>query len=67
MRKSARVTIKKWTTYRRIDALLAILDEYRDFPCTRRLQNLRKLGDSLLQNLRRTDIDFGDYDHDGDI
>ena len=47
-----------------IDALLVVLDENGYFPCPGALENPRDLGDGLLQNLRRADIDFRDNHQD---
>lgn len=48
-------------------AILPVLDEYWDFPRSLGFQNLGKLSDSLLENLGRTDIDFGDDYHYRDV
>lgn len=45
-----------------VDALLAVLDEDGDLASSGRLQDLGELSDGLLQNLRRTYVDFGDDD-----
>ena len=45
-----------------VDGVLPILDEYRDFPGTRRLQYSSELCDSVLKNVRRTDV-YLCYDH----
>lgn len=51
----------------RIDTIFAIFYEYRYFPGALRLQDLRKLGDSLLQDLRRTYVNLGNNDHHRDV
>jgi len=50
-------------TYSGIDTILTIFDEDRNFPSTWRFKDLGKLGHSLLQYIRRADIDFSDYAH----
>ena len=50
-----------------IDALLAVGDEDGDFPRAGGFEDFGELGDGLLEDLGRTDVDFGDDDHDGDV
>lgn len=50
-----------------IYAFLLVLDEDGYLSCTRRLQNLGQLGDGLLEDMRRANIDFGYADHDRHI
>jgi len=52
---------------RGVDTLFLVLDEDWDFPSARGFQNSGDLLDSLFQDLGRTDIDFGDDDHDWNI
>lgn len=46
-----------------IDALLAILDEYWDFPRSRGFEDPGYLLDGLFQDLGRADVNLGDDDH----
>lgn len=46
-----------------IDCLLPVLDENWYFPSPRGFEYSRQLGDSLLQDLGRANINFGDHHH----
>lgn len=48
-------------------AFLLVLDEDGYFSGAGRLENLGQLGDGLLENVRRTDVDLGYANHDWDI
>ena len=50
-----------------LDGFLVVLDENRDLAGAGGFEDARQLGDGLLQDLRRTDVDLGDNDHDWDI
>ena len=47
-----------------LNGLITVLDEDRNFLRSRGFQYACQLGDSLLQNLRWANIDFGYDDHD---
>ena len=47
-----------------LNGLLTRLDEDWDLPCPWGFEDARKLRDSLLQDLWRANIDFGDNNHD---
>lgn len=53
--------------YGSVDALLAILDEDRDFAGAGGFQDFGQLCDGLLEDLGRADVDLGDDDHDRDV
>lgn len=50
-----------------VHTVLAILDENGYFPCTLRFQDFGELGYRLFEDLGRTNVDFGDDDHNRDI
>jgi hypothetical protein len=50
-----------------VDAILPILDKDRDLASTRRFQDLGQLCNSLLKDLRWTDVNLGDDNHDRDV
>ena len=50
-----------------IDTLLLVLDENWDLPRARTFQYFGDLLNCLLQDLGRTNIDFGDDNHDWDV
>ena len=50
-----------------LDSVGAVLDKDRDFTSAGRLEDARQLRDGLLQDLRWTDVDFGDDDHHWDV
>ena len=50
-----------------LDGLFAVLDEDGDFTGAGRFENAGQLGDGLLQDLRRADVDFSDDHHDWDV
>ena len=47
-----------------LDSFLTSLDEDWDLPCPWGFEDARKLHNSLLQDLWRANIDFGNNDHD---
>lgn len=51
------------TAYSGIDTILAVLDEYGDFPSTRGFQYLGELRYRLLPDVRRANVDFGNDAH----
>lgn len=51
----------------RLYRLFTVLDEDGDLPCSLRLENAAQLGDRLLKNLWRANIDFSDDNHDRHI
>lgn len=53
--------------YSSIYALLATLDEDWDFSRSRRLEDFGQLSNGLLEDVRRANIDFGDYHHDWNV
>ena len=54
-------------TYSGIDALFAVLDEDRNLPGPRALEDSNQLLDGLLEDMRWADVDLGDDNHDRDI
>lgn len=54
-------------TYSSIYALFTILDEDWDLPSARGLQDFSQLGNGLLKDLGRTNIDFSNDHHDRNI
>jgi hypothetical protein len=50
-----------------VDAIFSILDEDRDLVSTWGFQDLGQLCNSLLKNLRWTDVNLGDDNHDRDV
>lgn len=52
---------------RRVDALLSVLDKDGNLTCAGRLENFGQLRNRLLENLRWTNINFSDDNHDWDI
>ena len=50
-----------------LDGFLPVLDKDRDLSGTRRFEDAGELGDSLLQDLGRADVNFGDDYHDWDV
>lgn len=50
-----------------IDALLAVLDEDGNFASSWRLENFGQLRDGLVEDVGRTNVDFGYHDHDRHI
>lgn len=46
------------------NSLLTIFDEDRDFSGSGRLQYSSKLSNSLLEDVRRANVDFGYHNHD---
>lgn len=50
-----------------IYALLSVLDEDGDFSRAWRLEDFSQLSDGLLENLRWTNVDFGNDHHNGDV
>lgn len=51
----------------RVDAVFAALDEDGDFAGAGGLEDLLQLGEGLLEDVGRADVDFGDDDHDGHV
>ena len=49
------------------NGIFSRFDEDGDFPGARRFENAGKLGDGLLENVGRANVNFGDYNHDWDI
>lgn len=54
-------------TYGGCNTIFAAFDEDGNFAGARRFQDLSELGYSLLQNLGRANVDFGDHHHDWDV
>lgn len=50
-----------------LDGFLPAFNENRDLAGARRFEDARELGDSLLQNLGRANVNLGDDYHDWDI
>lgn len=48
----------------RFNSLLTVFDEDWDFSGSGRLQYSSKLSDSLFEDLRRANVDFGYHNHD---
>ena len=60
---SALHTSQHQKTHSSVDAFLPVLDEDWDFASTRRFEDFGQLGNRLLENLRRANVDFGDDNH----